>query len=146
MIVPDANLLLYAYNADAVEHVAARQWWQQLIRTRRPILLPLVTVQAFLRIGTGRAYPQGATIDELISIVESWFQFAFVRDVHPGPRHWRIVRDLCAKLARPGPLMTDVHLAALAIEHGAEIHTNDVDFARFPGVRWYNPLTGAHGR
>lgn len=146
MIVPDANLLLYAYNAASSDHVTARRWWEGLIRSREPILLPLVTVQAFLRIGTGKAYPNGATIDELIGIVESWLQFTFVSEVHPGTRHWRIVRELCAKLPRPGKMMTDLHLAALAIEHGAEIHTNDVDFARFPGVRWFNPLTGAFGR
>jgi len=43
-------------------------------------------------------------------------------------------------LGTGGNLTTDAHLAALAIEHGAELCSCDADFSRFAGLRWLDPL------
>lgn len=77
---------------------------------------------------------------EALDLVDSWFKLPNVEVVEPGPRHVRIVRDLFVATGLGGDLTTDTHLAALAIEYRAEIHSNDGDFGRFPGLRWSNPL------
>jgi len=78
--------------------------------------------------------------NQVTGIVESWLAQPNVEVLEPGPRHLQIVRELFESTGVAGNLTTDTHLAALAIEHQCELHSNDGDFARFPSLRWFNPL------
>jgi len=83
----------------------------------------------------------GPSIAKATTIVSGWLDQPLVNILHPGERHWEILRQLLVEGQAPGPLVTDAHLAALAIAHGATLATVDRDFARFPGLRLLNPLT-----
>ena len=80
------------------------------------------------------------TVTESVQAVRTWLSHPDVQIVTPGERHAEILFDLLGKLGTAGDLTTDAHLAALAIEYGAELVSTDADFARFPGLRWFNPV------
>jgi uncharacterized protein len=141
LIVPDVNLLIYAYNLDASDHAAAKVWWEDLLNSDVPVRLPWVTALGFIRLMTHRAVlvtpldPRSA-----IAHVRSWLAQPNVDVVEPGRRHLEILDGFLGKLGAAGNLTTDAHLAALAMEHDCELHSNDADFARFEGLRLHNPL------
>lgn len=141
MIVPDVNLLVYAYNADAPLHAPAKQWWEECLGATQPVGLAWAVALGFVRIMTHRsvlARPLPPSV--AIGHVRAWMARPNVEIVEPGPRHLVILEGLLDQLGVAGALTTDAHLAALAIERQAELHSNDVDFGRFPGLRWHNPL------
>ena len=142
MIIPDINLLVYAYNADAPHHNAAKRWWENLLNDRSSLVgLPWAVSIGFIRIMTSPKilitplYPQ-----EAIHFVQSWILRSHVEVVVPGDRHLTIFMDLTKEIGTAGTLTTDVHIAALAIEYQAIVQSNDSDFSRFSGLRWENPL------
>lgn len=143
MIMPDINLLLYAYNPGAAQHAAARRWWEGLLREGERVGIAWAVILGFVRLSTTRGVlARPATTAEAISRVAAWLEQPGAFILSPGPRHLEVLARTLA--ATPGgPLTTDAHLAALAIESQAELHSNDADFARFPGLRWHNPLAGA---
>jgi toxin-antitoxin system PIN domain toxin len=141
MIVPDVNLLIYAFNRDAPHHAEAKAWWEDLLSSDEPVGLPWATTLGFVRLMTHRAVlvtPLGP--ERAIDYVRSWFMRPNVSVLEPGPRHLGLLGRMLASLGTGGRLTTDAHLAALAIEHQCELCSNDADFARFPGLRWSNPL------
>jgi toxin-antitoxin system PIN domain toxin len=139
---PDTNLLIYAYNQTSPFHTKAKAYWQDALSKHEPIGIPIVCIHGFIRVATGPALGTSRLgPNEALDIVESWQARPNVRILHPGQDHWRILRNLARQTNAAGALFTDVAIAAIAIEHGAVVHTNDRDFARFPGVRWHNPLT-----
>jgi uncharacterized protein len=141
MILADANLLLYAYNADAVDHVKAREWLEGELSSPSLFGLSWQTITAFLRISTNhRAFLQPLSIEEALEVVSTWLVRPQCRILSPTERHWDIFAELLAKEKAVGPLVMDAHLAALAIEHGATLATTDRDFARFSILRVINPL------
>ncbi len=141
MILVDANLLLYAYDSSAPEHPKARRWLEDVLARPEPVLFPWHSIYAFVRITTNpRAWNNPLTIDEARAIVDEWLSLPNVVAPSPGERHWEILRDLLADSQCSGPLVTDAVLAALAIEQGAELYTNDRDFSRFLKLRVVNPL------
>lgn len=141
MILVDVNLLLNAYNRDFPDHVVTRGWWEGVVNGQEPIGLAWVTILGFIRIMTNpRAMPNPMTVEEAVSSVESWLEFPTVDIIEPGPRHPEILFRLLRQVGVAGNLTTDAHLAALAIEHQARLASTDADFARFPGLRWVNPL------
>jgi hypothetical protein len=100
-----------------------------------------VALLAFLRVGTNpRIRKDAFTVEEAAAIVAGWLARPTITLLNPGERHWEILRDMMTKGQARGPLVTDAHLAALAIEHGAILATSDRDFARFPGLKFFNPL------
>jgi toxin-antitoxin system PIN domain toxin len=142
MIVPDLNLLVYAYNADLPQHAAARTWWEGLCNGREPVGLPWAVACGFIRLMTHpRVVARPLDPTSACACVQSWLTCPTVLVLDPGPRHLALLADLLAALGHAGPLTTDAHLAALAIEHDACLHSNDADFARFAGLRWRNPLS-----
>jgi uncharacterized protein len=141
MTIVDANLLLYAYNADAPQHSAAVRWLTGLFERGGMIALPWVTLWAFLRICTNpRIWSSPLPSKEAFAIVDEWLVQPDVVLLQPGPRHWELLQGLIVDGNATGPLMTDAVLAALAIENGALLASTDRDFARFKGLRWVDPL------
>ena len=141
MILIDANLLLYAYNAKDPRHDRARDWVQRQLAGTEPVCLCWPVVNAFIRIGTNpRAFERPMTLDEAIERVTSWLGQPCVRLIVETAEHWDVLADLLRRGQATGNLVTDAHLAALAIEHGCELNSTDADFARFPKLRWRNPL------
>lgn len=141
MIVPDVNLLVYAYDRGTPLHVGARRWWETLLNGSVAVGIPWAVVLGYVRIMTSprvRAVPITAPI--ALTDVRSWLARPTVSLLDPGPRHLELVEGLLVQAGAGGTLVTDAHLAALAIEHQGELHSNDTDFARFPGLRWRNPL------
>jgi toxin-antitoxin system PIN domain toxin len=141
MILPDINLLVFAHNTAAPLHAAARRWWEDVLTREQPVGLPWAVIFGFVRLVT---HPSVLTqpLDPAAALdrVDSWFTRTCVEPLDPGPRHLSIVRTLFAATNVAGRLTTDTHLAALAIEHQCELHSNDNDFERFPGLRWHNPI------
>ena len=142
MIIPDVNLLVYAYNSDAPHHQRAKDWWEQGVRGSQPVALPWVVALGFMRIITSRAVlPRPMEVGTALGHVRSWLDQPAVLLLQPGPRHLIILTGFCEAGALTAALMTDAHIAALAIENQATVHSNDSDFSRFPGLRWTNPLS-----
>ena len=141
MIVLDANILLYAYDVGAREHRAARHYFEKVLSSPAPVGLPLQSILAFLRLSTKTgALKAPYSIEEACEFVEGWFLQPQVRLLLPGEQHWRLLKEMLLKGSARGPLVTDAEIAAITIEYGGELQTNDRDFARFPGLRWKNPL------
>lgn len=141
MILVDANLLLHAYNPRSREHDVARRWLEAALSGAAPVRMAWFTIWAFLRITTHpRVFERPLSFDEAAAIVSSWLAQPCLGVVEPGDRHWEILSGLAGPGQAVGPLVMDAVLAALAIEHGATLHTTDRDFARFEGLRWTNPL------
>ena len=141
MIIPDVNLLVYAYNHDAPDNASAKRWWEDRCNRREAIGLPWAVSCGFVRVMT---HP-GILVRPLspataMSHVRSWLARSHVQTLDPGPRHLEILSQLFGATGVAGNLTTDAHLAAIAIEYQAEIQSNDSDFGRFPGLRWSNPL------
>lgn len=141
MVLPDLNLLIYAYNEAAPFHPAARAWWEDLLTAERSVAIPWAVVLGFVRLVTHPAV-FAAPLSPVAAMdrVRAWFDRPHVQVLDPGPRHLDIMTDLLRHTEVAGNLTTDTHLAALAIEHQCDLHSNDTDFARFPGLRWHNPL------
>ena len=143
MKVIDLNLLLYAVNRDTPHHPVARRWLSDAMSGEAPIALPWVVILGFLRISTSpRVFPRPLSPEQALSVVDGWLTRPGVRILGPGPDHWRVFRELLKGAGTAGNLTTDAHLAAIAIEHGAELVSTDTDFARFQDLRWVNPLKG----
>ncbi len=141
MILPDANLLIYAHNRESPQSEKAYRWWFDCLKQRKNIALPWATSLAFLRISTNhRIVDSPLSVSEVLKIFDYWHSLPNVHIPHPTPRHYKILRRLIKHLGTAANLTTDAHLAALALEHGYTIYSNDSDFARFPELKWKNPL------
>lgn len=141
MIVVDVNLLIYAVNEDAPLHRKAKSWLEALISGNETVALPWTVLLAFLRLTTRPGlFQQPLSVETAFELVETWLQQPSVTVVEPTAQHWRIMRDLILPLGTGGNLTSDAHLAALAIEHAAGLHSTDTDFNRFARLRWRNPL------
>ena len=142
MTVLDANLLLYAYNADAPQQSEATRWLTELLDSGETIALSSVVAWAFLRICTNpRIWSNPKPAKEAFAIISEWLGHPNVALLQPGPRHWELLERLVTEHKATGPSLTDAVLAALAIENGALLASTDQDFSRFRGLRWINPLS-----
>jgi hypothetical protein len=141
VILVDANLLIYAIDADSPHHARARQWLEETLSGDTQVGLPWVVILAFLRITTRTGILQNPLpAGEALAYVDSWLRQPYVRAVGPGDSHWSIFRNLLQSSGTAGNLTSDAHLAALALEHGYAIASADNDFRRFAGVTHTNPL------
>ncbi len=142
MIVVDANLLLYAYGARSPHHKEARAWLGRVFSGAEPVGLPWQSLAALIRIATNPRLPGfRRSIEEVTRTVDEWLEQPNVRVLTPGDDHWLLFRRMVVEGQATGPLVSDAQLAALTIEYGGVLHTTDRDFARFPGLRWKNPLS-----
>ena len=141
MILVDANLLIYAVNEDSPPHRKAKSWLDDTISGPDSVGLSWNVLLAFLRVATRpNLFRNPLSVETALDLMALWLDQPNVIVVEAGPRHLRILRELLLSLGSGGNLTSDAHLAALAIEHGAELCSSDADFARFPGLRWSNPL------
>lgn len=141
MILLDANLLIYAVNRDLPQHKAARAWLEKSFSGQEDVGLPWVSVLAFMRLCTSsRVFRSPMKVEEAVAYLDEWLALPNVELVTPGLHHWEIFRNLIAQCGTAGNLVTDAHIAALALEHGYVVHSADNDFRRFPGIRHVNPL------
>jgi len=146
VIVPDANLLLYAHDSSSSFHHAAADWWSDCLGGDETVgLLPVVAF-AFVRVSTSRAaFSDPFTLAEAAGEVRRWLGRAVVQVVGAEAPDLDQALSLTEGAGAGGGVATDALIAAIAIRHRARVHTADADFARFPRVRWYNPITGRRG-
>ncbi len=140
MIIPDANLVLYAYDSQSALHSRAKDWLEGIFSGLEPVGLPWQTVHAFLRIATNVKLRSPLTIEQAVQIADEWVNHPNIVLLAPGTRHWAIFQEVAVGGQARGPLLTDALLAALTIEWGGVLYTTDRDFSRFPRLRWKNPL------
>jgi len=141
VIVCDANLLIYSYNSGSARHPEASAWLEELFSGIQVVGLPWQAVSAFLRVMTNRRLPgERFTLEQAAQIVDLWLANANVRVLMPGDHYWSIFRRMLIEGQASGALVSEAEVAALTIEFGGVLHTADRDFARFPGLRWKNPL------
>ncbi len=141
MILIDANLLLYAYDASSPRHEKARQWFEGVMSDEPDVRFGLMTLLAFVRLATDqRVFDRPLETARAIDIVESWLARTNVSVAQPSERHWAALAALSTSAKVRGSLVMDAHLATLAIEHGASLATTDRDFTRFPSLRFADPL------
>jgi toxin-antitoxin system PIN domain toxin len=141
VILVDANLLLYAEDSLSEHHEPAREWWDAQLSGANPVCLCWPVLQAFIRIGTNpRLHQRPLTLGEACERVQSWFEQPCVRLIHPTDQHWALFKKMLKAGNAVGNLVSDAHLAALALEHNCVLYSTDSDFARFPGLRWANPI------
>jgi toxin-antitoxin system PIN domain toxin len=141
VILLDANLLIYAVNADSPHHVLARRWLEEKLSGNTPIGLPWIVVLAFVRITTRAGIMRNTlSLEQAIAFIDDWLSQPYVSMVAPGNEHWPVLRNMLVAGGAAGNLTSDAHLAALAIEHGCAIASTDNDFRRFSGISLINPL------
>ncbi|MDR2986004.1 MAG: PIN domain-containing protein [Nocardiopsaceae bacterium] len=140
-MIVDANILLYATDETSDFHPAAKAWLEDALNGPARVGLPWATLTAFLRIATHpRAARHPLSARQAWDLMTDWLDSGPVWIPQPGPRHLDVFRRLTIDGALQGNLITDAHLAALAIEHGVGVCSADSDFARFPELDWVSPL------
>lgn len=146
MKLVDANLLLYAVDEGSPYHRAARRWLETQLSGAETVAFAWTVLLAFVRLSTNpRVFDDPLTPSDALDLVDSWLAQPNATVVHPTDRHPQLLRELLEPLGTAGNLASDAHLAALAVEHGAELCSLDRDFARFAGVNWIDPLRGDGG-
>jgi len=140
MLLLDANLLIYAYDRKSPFHKSTRHWLDRALETEPVIGLPWISVLAFVRITTHLGSPVPQTIEQAAAIIDDLLAQPNVQTVGPGERHWEVLKRTATAGQARGALFMDAVLAALAIEYGATLYTADRGFARFPGLRFVNPI------
>ncbi len=140
MLLVDANVLLHAVNERAREHDAARAWLMEAIAGPEAVGFPWTVTLAFLRLSTHPSvFARPLSPEQAGSIAEAWLGAPHAVVVEPTRRHLPLLRGLLAASGTAGNLVSDAHLAALALEHDATIVSFDRDFGRYDGVRWRLP-------
>jgi toxin-antitoxin system PIN domain toxin len=143
VILVDANLLIYAIDADSPHHAQSRRWLEETLSGDTSVGLPWLVVLAFVRITTRAGIMRNPlSPEQAVGFVDEWLAQPYVVLVGPSENHWAVLRNLLLATGTAGNLTSDAHLAALAIEHGCEIASADNDFLRFQGVVLVNPLAG----
>jgi uncharacterized protein len=141
LILVDVNLLLYAHLADSPHHAAARRWLDEQLNAPAPVGLPWHSLLGFLRVVTNRRMTNPpASMSGALAQMTAWLGCDNAWIPQPTERHAEILSRLLVGAKVAGGMVSDAHLAALAIEHGLTLCSADTDFARFSGLRWINPL------
>jgi toxin-antitoxin system PIN domain toxin len=141
LILVDAYLLLYAHVSDFPQHEPAREWLDSRLNGLARVAMPWPSLLGFLRIATNpRVFARPEPIDSAWRQVAEWLSVPLVWIPLPTERHSSVLGELLTGGRASGNLVSDAHLAALAIEHGLTLCSTDGDFARFPALRWENPI------
>ena len=141
MILVDINLLLYAVNEDDPHHVAAQTWLEAKLSGEVSVGLSWVIILGFIRLATNsKVLPKPLSRADAIARIDDWLTHPCVCIVAPGDRHWAILKNLLSSAPPSTNWVSDVHLAALAIERGCDFYSADAGFRKFAGLQWINPL------
>jgi toxin-antitoxin system PIN domain toxin len=141
MILPDVNVLVHAYNQDSMHHARARAWWEETLTQGTPLVMPWAVLCGYVRLMTNsRTLIFPITVEAAEKDVRGWIALPQLTIIEPGEKHADLFFTLLRSAGTGGNLTSDAHLAALAMEYRAEVATCDTDFARFKGVRWFDPL------
>ena len=141
MILPDVNVLLYAFRPDSLNHRVYKAWIDSMMNGAAAYGMSPQVLAAVVRISTNRrAYAHPAPLREAIGFAAYLLSPSHCQIIQPGPRHWSIYCDLCENTGATGNVTQDAWFAAMAIESGCEWITTDRDFARFEGLRWRAPF------
>ncbi len=141
MKIVDLNVLLYVVNRDAEHHEAALDWWTTALEGDETIGLPWVVLLGFVRLSTNpRVFPQPLADTQAADKLDAWLKLSVVTVPREKDTHWAVLRGLLSASGTAGNLTTDAHIAALALSRDATVVSFDNDFARFPGLRFENPL------
>ena len=141
MKILDLNLLLYAVNRDSAHHRATKRWLDEALSGTEHIAFTWPVLLGFIRLSTSdRVFAKPLRPEQALQLVDSWLGSPAAVRLNAGEEHWRILRDLLAEVGAAGNLTNDAHLAAIAIEHGAELCSTDRDFGRFQHLHWTNPI------
>jgi len=139
----DVNVLLDAVNTASPNHERQRAFLERILNDDEIVALPWHTLLGFLRIVTNRRFDPFLEPVVAAELIDGWLALPNVRVIQAGERHWAIVRELLNAVPAAGALISDAHLAALAIENGAELCSADTDFSRFPRLKWTDPTRAA---
>ncbi len=140
MILPDVNVLIYAFRQDAPYHSTCKPLIEEVVNGQARFGISPLALSAVVRITTNaRSYTEPSTLEEVFRYGDYLLGSPNCQVVSPGERHWDIFKRLCIETNTRGPLVTDAWFAALAIEWGCEWITLDRDCARFPGLKWRAP-------
>jgi len=141
VILPDVNVLLYAFRSDSVNHAAYREWLERVVSSDEAYGMSPQVLSSVVRIATHpRIYAAPSRLEDALSFARVLLEQPTCTVVQPGARHFSIFEDLCRRAAATGNLVQDAWLAALAVESGCEWVTTDGDYTRFPGLRWHRPF------
>jgi len=141
VILIDVNLLIYATYRRFEQHAVAMTWLDQQMDGTQRVGFPWATLLGFMRLATNpRLVPRPMTTPEAWSRVKDWLSASNAWIPSPGERHPDILEEMLKAPGVQGKLVPDAHLAALALEHGLTLCSTDGDFARFPKLRWLNPI------
>ena len=141
MIVPDVNVLIYAYDETTPNHAVARKWWEDILSGSEPVGIPSVVVLAFVRLTTHPALVQDPiSILQAKEIIFTWLAVSHVYLLSPTTSTITLFFEILGGVGTGGNLSTDAMIAALASEYGGTVYSSDHDFARFANLSWRNPL------
>ncbi len=142
MKIIDLNILIYGVNESSFYHTRAKEWLEGQLHGTESLGIPWIVTLGFLRIMTnGKIFPEPLGETQAIDLVDRWLTHPLVHIPAPKPDHWNLVRDLITEAGTAGNLTSDIHLAAITIQHGASLATLDDDFGRFRGLRWEKPFS-----
>lgn len=141
-VLVDANILIYAKFSDFPQHAACRSWLDAILNQPEPVGMPWQSLMAFMRISTNRRiFDQPLSPKQSLAQLGEWLSRGNVWQPEPGDRFTEMFRKLATEAQATGNLVSDAYLAALACEHGLTVVSTDADFARFKGVKWYDPAS-----
>jgi len=139
--LPDLNLLLYGVDEEAPHHERAKTWLEETLSGTEEVGFAWIVLLGFVRLSSNPAvFEWPLEAGEALDYVDEWLAQPVATVIHPTERHSAHLRELLGQVGTAANSTTDAHLAALAIEHGAELCSRDADFSRFPGLRWSDPL------
>jgi toxin-antitoxin system PIN domain toxin len=142
MILPDVNILLYAYDKGSRFHSPAAAWLEAIL-SEKQVALSWQTITGFIRIFTHPSILKNpVTIEQAVGIVRRWLELDNVHLVFLDKKNWPEFADVLVESGATGNLVMDAHLAAMATSCGARLATTDRDFRRFSGIRIFDPLKG----
>jgi uncharacterized protein len=140
VILPDVNVLIYAFRADSARHSVCKPWLDGIVNGDARFGLSPLALSAVARIATNpRIFRQPSPIEEVFAFCDNLLGQPHCEPVRPGPRHWSIFTRICVEAGISGSRISDAWFAALAIEHGCVFFTYDRDYARFSELDWREP-------
>ena len=141
MILPDVNVLIYAFREEALDHKRYREWLHGVVNSDPAYGVSPQVLSSFVRVSTHPGvFARPSRLGEALAFCQVLMEQEHCQLIQPGPRHWPIFTDLCLRSQASGNLVQDAWFAAFAIEHSCEWITTDHDYSRFPGLRWHPPF------